>query len=767
MNPRLAAAHTSLAQGRKSEAADSLMAALSESPKETRAAYEVLLNLLLELRRHAEGVHWAARAIELAPKDYAFLNLSGAFLRITGQYNEALERFDAAIRLKPGEIAARVNKAHTFNDMGNGAAAEAILIKLVRQNPKVADFQRALAQAFRIQAKLSLAERHLRQALVLNKKDANSWLDLSALAVERADRNEALAILDQGLANAPDDARLYRAKAVLLRHAARNQEAETFLTSLLPKFGQAAWVHHELARAITSKDAEAAATHHRMAIQLAPENVEYRLALAENLFRTSGAAEGQHIDQAYEVLLNCPPAKGLQPFDAKVRTEILTRVADYERAEAVGSFKDLGRLWASAMLHTALFDHLARTKTPEDRVELIAQHKLWGDKMIARAERNPIARAATPKPTAKIRLGILSSDLRDHPVAYFAWPLFEHADRDRFEIYAYSFFRGGEADSAQRYLASRIDQFRWNPFMSDRDAAQMIADDQIEVLIELGGSTHMNKLEVMAWKPAPIAISWLGYPHSAGLSTIDYLMVDPFLNPPNSALLVEAPLLMPESWIAMSKQAFPDRHVIEPVAPVFRNGFITFGTANNPYKYNAELLRVWARTMAAVADSQFLFVRPEGGSEAFVRNIRARFEAEGIAGDRINFRAVRGTHMTHYNEIDIALDTFPQTGGTTTCEAAWMGVPTVTLVGEALFERLSFSILQNAGLGDLCATTAEEFITIASGLAADRERIQALRIGLRDQLRASPLGQTQRFARDFYDLVARTVKSQRAAGHIA
>jgi len=119
--------------------------------------------------------------------------------------------------------------------------------------------------------------------------------------------------------------------------------------------------------------------------------------------------------------------------------------------------------------------------------------------------------------------------------------------------------------------------------------------------------------------------------------------------------------------------------------------------------------------------------------------------------------------MPHYNDIDIALDTFPQTGGTTTCEAAWMGVPTVTLAGEALFERLSYSILQNAGLGDLCAATQDEFHEIAIRLAADNDRIQALRTGLRAQIKASPLGQTEQFAKDFYDLVARTVESHQEA----
>jgi predicted O-linked N-acetylglucosamine transferase (SPINDLY family) len=169
------------------------------------------------------------------------------------------------------------------------------------------------------------------------------------------------------------------------------------------------------------------------------------------------------------------------------------------------------------------------------------------------------------------------------------------------------------------------------------------------------------------------------------------------------------------------------------------------------------MLAAWARVVAAVPGSRFLFVRPEGGSQAFVRNIRAHFAAQGVAPERVEFRAVSGTHMAQYNEIDIALDTFPQTGGTTTCEAAWMGVPTVTVAGAALFERLSHSILHNAGLGDLSTDSPEAFHAVAVALAADTDRLQALRSGLRDQLKAGPLGQTEAFARDFFDLITRAV----------
>ncbi|MGH6911148.1 MAG: hypothetical protein ACREEG_13255, partial [Phenylobacterium sp.] len=357
----------------------------------------------------------------------------------------------------------------------------------------------------------------------------------------------------------------------------------------------------------------------------------------------------------------------------------------------------------------------------------------------------------------RIRLGILSSDLRRHPVGYFALPLFEHIDRERFDVYCYSFYQGA-LDPIQEFITQQVTAYRWNPDMGSRDAAQLIADDQIDVLIELGGSTHMNRLDVMAYRAAPVQASWLGYPHSAGLSTIDYLICDPYTAPPQRELLIEKPLMMPKSWIALGRMVFSESHVITPGLPQDRNGVITFGTANNPHKYNAEMFRVWAQVLQATPNSRFMFIRPEGGSESFRRNVQAHFAAGGVSADRIVFNTVRGVHMPQYNEVDITLDTFPLTGGTTTTEALWMGVPVVSLIGEAFFERLSASIMTNAGVGDMATTDKEEYVRIATALAADTDRRLALRHGLRDMIKAGPLGQTEQFARDFYDMIAGAVR---------
>jgi predicted O-linked N-acetylglucosamine transferase (SPINDLY family) len=201
----------------------------------------------------------------------------------------------------------------------------------------------------------------------------------------------------------------------------------------------------------------------------------------------------------------------------------------------------------------------------------------------------------------------------------------------------------------------------------------------------------------------------------------------------------------------------------EPIAegvPSDRRGHVTFGTANNPHKYNRETIALWSRVLNAVSGSTFRFIRPEGGTTTFRHNILAEFARNGVGPERVEFTAVRGQHMPVYNEVDITLDPYPLTGGTTTTESLWMGVPVISLVGEAFYERLSASILANSGLADLATPDPADYVRLAADLAGDRERRLRLRHGLREQIRSGPLGQTQQFAADFYDLVAKTVRGQ-------
>jgi predicted O-linked N-acetylglucosamine transferase (SPINDLY family) len=485
------------------------------------------------------------------------------------------------------------------------------------------------------------------------------------------------------------------------------------------------------------------------------------MPLIESLERTRTGDEGANIEEGYRLARRAITLGPTEPGHLKILNEVLIRVCDFTALEQLGDFKTLGRKWASSNRHAALLKQLAFVRGPQDRAELVEQHRIWGRQAEATAAKAPIRKVAPRPADGRIRLGFMSSDLCRHPVAYFTLPLFDHVDRERFDLYCYSFFEG-EEDAVQAYITRQVTAFRWLRDTSTREVAQTIADDQLDMLIELGGSTHMNRLEVMAFRPARRQASWLGYPHSAGLSTIDHFICDPYSAPTDPSLLIEKPLMMPHSWLALGRAVFSDQTPMTEGLPEERNGFLTFGTANNPHKYSRAVLGAWARVLACVPGSRFAFVRPEGSSASFRTNVLAEFAKQGVGEERVVFHTVRGTHMRFYNDIDITLDPFPLTGGTTTTEALWMGVPVVSLRGEAFFERLSYSILSNAGLGDLVAGDLEEYQATALKLAGDRERRRDLRATLRERIRNSPLGRTEEFARDFYDMIAGAVAGSAA-----
>lgn len=753
MSDKLAAAQAALNAGRRDEAIDHLIAAVNEDPARAVQVYRVLVVQLYNAGRHTEGEAFAAKGLQRYPRDYDLMNTRGVLLRKLKRQAEAVPLLEQAIKLNPKSLAAQQNLGNVLLDLGEAARAETVYTKLVRTEPRNAEFQRQLGRALAKQGKIDAALMRFRQAVAVKRDGVEAWLDMMGVLAEELRTAEAEETLVKALEVMPGHQRLMEARVILLRRSGQAARAEEYLRELLASNPDAAWIHYQLGIMLTDQDRGQANIHLEKAAALEPDRLEYAISLVESLERTRDAEEAAHIERAYQLALPLLDRKTeFNEAATKILTEVFVRVCDYDSMDAVGDFKTLGRSWAMSGRHTALLKQLGRVRTDEDRLELVEQHRIWGREIETAAARRKIARPP-PRPRGdKIRLGFMSSDLRGHPVGYFAMPLFDHIDRERFDVFVYSYFTGKE-DGAMRHITREVAGYRWWPDIGVGEAAERIAADQLDILIELGGSTHMNKLDVMAYRPAPLQASWLGYPHSAGLASIDYFICDPYSKPTRPDYLVETPLVMPHTWLALGQAFFSDRNQINPELPSDRNGFVTFGTANNPHKYGREVLRAWARVVAAVPGSKFAFVRPEASGQSFQRNITRYFVEEGVSPDRLIWRAVRGAHLPHYNDIDVTLDPFPLTGGTTTTESLWMGVPLVTLVGEAFFERLSYSILSNAGLGDLCARSLEEFQALAVKLAADTERRRRMRQTIRDDLRVSPLGQTEQFAKDFYDLI--------------
>ena len=279
--------------------------------------------------------------------------------------------------------------------------------------------------------------------------------------------------------------------------------------------------------------------------------------------------------------------------------------------------------------------------------------------------------------------------------------------------------------------------------LDDAALSDVIRRDQIDILVDLTMHLIGCRLLAFARRPAPVQICWLAYPGTTGLETMDYRLSDPFLDPADAspAIYSEETIRLPDTFWCYA--ALADVLEVSPL-PALTEGRITFGSLNHLRKVNDEVLRLWARVLNAVPQSRLMLVAPQAARA----RLRAFFEEAGVAHDRIEFvdRCARLDYLSRYREIDICLDTFPYNGQTTSLDGLWMGVPTVTLVGETVVGRAGVCLAMNLGLPELIATNQEEFVRAAASLANDLERLSKLRQTLRGRMEQSPLMDCARFA---------------------
>lgn len=743
-------------ENRLSDAADCLAQALDlhESTGEPLppSSVFILAKLHYEAGRHAKAAAVALRGLAKRPDDFDLNNLLGVCFKNLRRLDEALVHLDRACRAAPARTPPYINKGNVFLAQGNPQGAVDMFTQAVRLEPKSGECHRLLGLSRHKAGNLSEARRCLERACQLAPGNLTTFLDLIFVLEESGQGQEAEDLAEKALRKFGPRPLLVRHRAKLLRRHARHQAALDWLKSLVDAGSRDPAVYLEAAHTVKVFSNADANPWFARALELAPEDPEILTSFSESLQRTRGPDEGQNIQQAYELALRRLALGGDLRECSQKLFSILIRCADFASLERVGTFAALGACWAGAGAITALHGMMPLVKSPQDRRDLLAWHRGSVAEQEAFAARTPLpsASATATTRTGKVRVGFLSADLRNHPVSYFVAPFIERYDRARFELYCYSGCTH-PADTVQRHLATRVDAFRQVPDQSARQTAALIQADQVDVLFELGGATAMNKVEIMAWRPAKRQASWLGYPHSAGYAAIDRILTDPYLEPPDLALLLEKPFQLAHSWVAFEGLGFGQPPAINPLTPHERTGRITFGTMNNPYKYNPGLLDAWAEVLLAVPGSRFLFVRPEGAVPAFRANLERLFAARGVDPARLSYVPVRGAHLPYYNDLDVALDTFPQTGGTTTCESLWMGVPTVSLAGECFFERLSHSNLHNSGLGELSAASREAYVAKAVEISQATAWRTELRRTARERLRAHPLGNPALFTRDFED----------------
>ena len=376
--------------------------------------------------------------------------------------------------------------------------------------------------------------------------------------------------------------------------------------------------------------------------------------------------------------------------------------------------------------------------TDYDPQAIYREHQYWATSQVKVSPQTQPSHKCDRTPNRRLRIGYVSADFKAHSVAYFLEPLLAAHDHRNFEIICYS--NSQKVDETTRRLQQLVDGWQTIVTMNDEAAADLIRQDAIDILVDLSGHTKGNRLLVFAQKPAPLQVTYLGYPNTTGLDTIDYRLTDTWADPEGSAPLhTEQLVCLPHGFLCY--QPWPESPAVSP-SPAPTNQYITFGSCNNLAKVSPQVVTEWSAILSAVPGSKLIMKAKslgDTGTQDYLYNL---FQQQGIARDRIELLAripSQAEHLALYNQVDIALDTFPYNGTTTTCEALWMGVPVITLAGQTHASRVGVSLLSGVGLPNLITTSVNDYRQRAIALASNLDQLQQLRRTMRDRMKQSPL----------------------------
>lgn len=378
--------------------------------------------------------------------------------------------------------------------------------------------------------------------------------------------------------------------------------------------------------------------------------------------------------------------------------------------------------------------------TPED---VLASARRYGAAADALAARSGLLKRAADftnsrEPDRPLRVGFISPDFRTHSVSFFFQSLIEHLPEDRIRSYCYD--TDGRADAMTARIRSHADVWRDAAPYSAPKLVEAARADRLDIAVELSGHTRGHALTAMACRVAPVQVTFLGYPATTGVTAMDWRLVDSLTDPPGAERFCSERLhrLDPCLWCFRA----PDDSPPVSALPCDSTGHLTFGSFNAMPKMSPTCLDLWARVLHAVPGSRLIVKNKPLQDQALRAVLAEKLGARGISPDRVELLGAvpsQGEHMKLYSRIDAALDTYPYHGTTTTCDALWMGVPTLALIGPAHVSRVSLSLLSAVGLSDLAARTPDAFVSTAVAYVSDRDRMRAVRASLRERMRLSAL----------------------------
>ncbi len=566
---------------------------------------------------------------------------------------------------------------------------------------------------------------------------------LGLVAHQQNDEQTALEYLTRSIIAKPDYAEAHSNRGIVLKELDRLEEAITSYQkalSLKPDFADA---HYNLGNAYGGLDRHKDAVKcYQKALTLNPE---YTSALY-NMGRSLGK-----LGKLDEAVIYFEKALALNPDYVIALTgfgSILKEQGDLEQAIA-----HYEKALSLAPDHIPAHDNLLLTeqyRLGNDHKTLFEMHRQWDVRHAQKYRPEWPVHGHDKTPDRRLRIGFVSPDLGRHPVGYFILPLLQGLPKEQIETVCYS---ARLPDDLTDKIKSATDIWRDTLKVNDDDLVQMIQSDDIDILIDLSGHSAGNRLLVFAQKPAPIQVTWAGYVATTGMTAIDYMITDRYSTLKNEEPFYQEKILrMPDGWLCYAPPQYAAD--VGPL-PYDRTGAISFASFSNPIKINSVLAQVWTRILNATPSSTLLIKYKGINTATTEKRIRNLFEAEGLKPDRLILEgaAPHGELLARYGDVDIALDPFPYSGGLTTYEALWMGVPVITVPGQTFASRHSQSHLSTIGLPELVATDYEDYVRRAVALANDTTRLRNLRAGLRNQMAMSPACDGDLFAEGFAQLL--------------
>lgn len=692
---------------------------LSEALRRAPRSPDVLRLLAvcsLMSRRHAEALGYAEAACAIAPHRAELAMLAGRAHKALNELAPAISSYRRAIELQPRLAEAHVSLGIALKASGDIGSAIASYRTALAIDPDLAVAHSALGNALARQVSSPSGDHGaIDQERLVSLKRAVELDPASAVAQHRL--GEALAQMGQSEKaidnfNAALALDTSREDSCVLMHATltklnylegARQCCERWLELNAPTAGVA---NRLVTTLLALNDFDAAKSWADTAHLIAPDMPEVLHNLATTCEQSLEVPQAlEHLKRAIEIAPEYHAAR-----------EVLLMSLNY---------------------------------VEEDPDVILQAHRLHAPKPVPEPASEPAFRKASQD--RKLRIGYVSGDLRRHSVSYFLEPQLAAHDRNRFEVTAYR--SGGTSDEVTERLRAHTSAWVDAVDLTDNELARRIRDDGIDVLIDLSGHTAEGRLAVFAQRPAPVQMTYLGYPTTTGLSTIDYRISDHAIDP------IGAEAWSTEALLRCERGMFCYRPEVEPEVgplPALRNGYVTFGSFNNLAKVSDKTLSMWAGTLHAVPGSKLRLKARALRSKRVSSLLLKKMASLGITEDRLilnPWQADLQGHLGVYQEVDIALDTFPYNGATTTCESLWMGVPVITLCGRTHVSRMGLSILRSAGFEGWAATSVPRFIELSALHAARPEALAQFRSRARQQLRASALLNATAHAADFEALI--------------